>query len=944
MERLSYLSGINAEYIEEIYQRFSKDPNSVDSSWAYFFDGMDLGVSVSNGHSSNGNGKATNGAGATTNGVASSIDVSAEAKVTDLIHAYRHKGHLVANVNPLDPAPETHPLLDLNNVGLSPADLDRKFTAAKLIGFSNAASLREIITRLRLIYCSSIGLQFNHMSDPLERDWIMNHFEGDLARRNYVSEEKKWIHKHLVAAESFERFLHTRYVAQKRFSLEGGDSLIPALATLIESCGELGASNIVMGMAHRGRLNVLCNTFGKKPEYILTEFEQDYKFDDTMGEGDVKYHMGFSADINTRSGKNVHLSLANNPSHLAFVHPVVEGIARAKQRNLKDSNRSQVVPVVIHGDAAFAGQGVVYETLNLSRLKGYETGGTVHFIINNQVGFTTNVADARSTTYATDVARMLETPIFHVNGDDVEALCYVTRLAMEYRQKFKKDVFIDQICYRKYGHNESDEPSFTQPGMYEWIKTHPSPREIYSKRLESEKVLIAGEAQSEVDLHMNELTEAQKRTRAEKPRPFVSAYESLWKKFKPSKDVDMMKAVDTKVSAAHLREISSKINVFPATFSLHPKLHRLFEGRLAASVAGVGIDWGNGELLAYATLLTEGHKVRLSGQDVERGTFTHRHGVVFDAKKGDSYVALNNIQPEQGEFIIQNSSLSETGILGFEYGWSLGDPNSLVIWEAQFGDFANGAQVIIDQFISSGESKWQRASGIVMLLPHGYEGQGPEHSSARLERFLQMCGKSNMTICNLSTPAQLFHALRRQLKRDFRKPLVVMTPKSLLRHPKVVSSIEDFSNKVFEEVLDDARNVKKSDVERVIVCSGKIYYDLLAAFDEKQIKNVALLRLEQFYPWPEEKLLQFLKSYPKNAELVWVQEEPRNMGAWQFVQSHFTGGNQVLREKLDGREIHYLGRGTGAAPAVGSVKKHQVEQQELVEKAMNVRVNLKMQS
>jgi 2-oxoglutarate dehydrogenase E1 component len=947
MERFSYLNGANPEYIEEIYQRYLSDPNSVDSSWQYFFDGLELGLDSAGQVQKNGfpgldrrkNGQAS-AAPPTAHTTAVPMDVSAEAKVTDLIHAYRQKGHLIANVNPLQAPAETHPHLDLSHVGLSAADLDRKFTAAKIIGFQQPATLREIIARLRVTYCSAIGLQFSHIHEPTERDWVIAHFEGDLPKRNFAAPEKLQILRHLVSAETFERFLHTRYVAQKRFSLEGGDALIPALHTFIEYGAELGINNIVMGMAHRGRLNVLTNIFGKKPEYIFTEFEQEYQFDDDMGEGDVKYHMGYSSDVETRSGKSVHLSLANNPSHLAFIHPVVEGIARAKQRLHKDQDRSKVVPLVMHGDAAFAGQGVTYETLNMSQLKGYETGGTVHIIINNQVGFTTNSSDARSTTYATDLARMLETPIFHVNGDDPEAVCYVTRLAVEYRQKFHKDVFIDLICYRKYGHNESDEPSFTQPVMYEIIKKHQSPREIYQGRLITENVTSLEQAQKSIDDLVEQLTQAQKKTREEKPRPFVSAYQSTWKNIRPSKDSDIFIPVDTKVAGKKLQEISEKINNFPGDFSLHSKLQRLFESRRTQMSSGTGIDWGNAELLAYATLLAEGNNVRLSGQDVERGTFTHRHGVVFDSKNGTPYRPLNHIEAGQGEFIIQNSLLSEAGVLGFDYGWSLGDPNALVIWEAQFGDFANGAQVIIDQFISSGESKWQRASGIVLLLPHGYEGQGPEHSSARLERFLQLCGKSNMTVCNLTTPAQLFHAMRRQIKRDFRKPLVIMSPKSLLRHPRVVSNLNDFSDQVFQEVLEDSRfddPIARKNVKRVLLCSGKIYYDLMAFVDEKKIDNVAVVRLEQLYPWPEERVLSILQSYPKDADLVWVQEEPRNMGAWQFVHCFFSGGYRYMRDKLAGREIRYVGRGTGAAPAVGSYKKHNKEQNEIVSQALDLK-------
>jgi 2-oxoglutarate dehydrogenase E1 component len=921
MSKFTYLNSSNPEYIEDIYARFLENPEQVDSSWRYFFEGLELGYDPTLQASVN-----------------DSIDLSAEAKVADLINAHRERGHLLAHINPLDPKPKEHPLLTLQHFGLSEADLDKEFTAGKFLNLGTC-TLRKILDRLHQIYCSSIGVEYTHIKDPEMRGWLVDKMENSGNTEVFSPEQKKHILKRLAESESFERFLHTRYVAQKRFSIEGAEALVPALDRLFEVAGETGASEIVMGMAHRGRLNVLKNVFGKKAEHILTEFEQEYKFDDTpMGEGDVKYHMGFSSDIVTAKGHKLHLSLANNPSHLAFVHPVVEGVARSKQRRRNDFERSSTIPIVIHGDAAFAGQGVVYETLNLSQVDAFCTGGTVNIVINNQIGFTTKPKDARSTTYATDVARMLEVPIFHVNGDDPEALLYVARLSMEYRQKFKKDVIIDIVCYRKYGHNESDEPAFTQPEMYRLIKDHASPHQVYAQRLIDEGITNAEEVSSTVDVCIEELVQAQKRTREEKPRPFVSSYASpLWKTYRRPSDEDLFRVIDTSFSEKRLKKIATELKHFPDGFKVNPKILRLLEAREKAVQDGEGLDWGNAEHLAYASLLDEGYSMRLTGQDVERGTFSHRNAVLFDSENGNEYSPLSALVKNEGQFVlIKNSTLSETGVLGFEYGWSLGDPNALIIWEAQFGDFANGAQVIIDQFIASGESKWQRASGLVMYLPHGYEGQGPEHSSARLERFLQLCGRANMIVGNLSTPAQLFHCLRRQLKRDFRKPLVLMTPKSLLRHPMVTSSVKDLCEDRFHEVLDDARfaNEKAASARKVILCSGKIYYDLLAAQIEKEQNDVAIIRIEQLYPWPEKEVLEILARYTGVKKFYWVQEEPRNMGAWLFVLAFFNGGYRHMSEHLGDKPLCYIGRGTGAAPAVGSVKLHAKEQSEIIQEAL----------
>jgi 2-oxoglutarate dehydrogenase E1 component len=949
MSATSYLGSAHPEFIEETYRKYIEDPESIDPSWRYFFDGLELGAELpidrsTNGdaplsHASTGSLPAHDNAAKSEAATQMGLDINAEAKVADLINGYRERGHLIANLNPLGPAPDGHPLLDLKNFGLMDRHMDRVFSAGNLIGIG-PSPLRDILRRLKKTYCGSIGVEFTHIKDPETREWVRSRIEAFAASETLAPDAKKKILHRLCESETFERFLHTRYVAQKRFSVEGAETVIPILDRIVDTAAELGANDIVMGMAHRGRLNVLRHIFGKKAEFILTEFEQEYQYDsDSMGEGDVKYHMGYSADIETPSGRRMHLSLANNPSHLAFIHPVVEGVARAKQRWQGDKERKKVVPVIIHGDAAFAGQGVVYETLNLSQVKGYCTGGTVHVIINNQVGFTTNPQDARSTTYCTDVARMLEVPIFHVNGDDPEAASYVARLSMEFRQQFGKDVVIDLICYRKYGHNEGDEPAFTQPIMYKQIKAHASTREVYAQKLIDEGLVSAEEAQADVLGVTQELTDAQTRTRAEKPKPYVSAYQSaLWKKYRRPSDDDLFSPVATGFDAPLLRALAETINAFPPSVKVNPKLQRLFEGRLKAVRDGQGLDWGNAETLAYATLLSEGYSIRLSGQDVERGTFSHRNAVVFDGDSGEPYAPLSHIKPQQGEFIINNSTLSETGVLGFEYGWSLGDPNALVIWEAQFGDFANGAQVIIDQFIASGESKWQRASGIVLYLPHGYEGQGPEHSSARLERFLQLCGRANMTVANLSTPAQLFHALRRQLKRDFRKPLVLMTPKSLLRHPQVISSVDELANGSFQEVLDDvafADAAKAASARKVLLCCGKIYWDLNAMIAEKKIQDVALIRIEQLYPWPEQKIVDVLSRYSGVREFSWVQEEPRNMGAWQFVFSFWAGGLREMSERLGKRPMTYYGRGTGAAPAVGSAKLHNKDQMEIILNALS---------
>ncbi|MBC7385106.1 MAG: 2-oxoglutarate dehydrogenase E1 component [Cryobacterium sp.] len=926
MQRYSYLKSVNADYIDEIYSRYLENPDSVEDSWKSFFEGIEFGAE-------NFSGSLPSGVVAGNAQGLSSLSIEqleGEGKVAKLIQAYRESGINIADINPLEPPAESHGFLDLSRFGLTPADLEKSFNAGKLLGMGTA-KLKDIIALLRETYCSTIGVEFIHIHDPEQRDWIQSRMETTRNNAHLDTPTKKLIFKRLAEAETFERFLHTRYVAMKRFSVEGGESVIPLLDCIVEVGAEFGTSVFVMGMSHRGRLNVLTNFFGKKPEYIFTEFEGNYPSDYSQGEGDVKYHKGYSTEFTTRQGKNVRLSLANNPSHLEFVGAVVEGIARAKQDRIGDSERTKVMPIIIHGDAALAGQGVCYEELNLSQLEGYATGGTLHVVINNQIGFTTSVSDARSTRFATDIAMMLESPIFHVNGDDPEAVWHVTRLATEFREKFKKDVFIDLICYRKHGHNEGDEPSFTQPVMYAKIKVHPSTREIYGKKLSETGVQGDADNQAVVDAIMAKLTEAQTKTRAEKPLPYVSVFEGEWKNFKLPTPEDLFKPIKTSVESDTLKDLSQKLNTVPAEFHLHPKLNRFLEARLKAITEGKGIDWGNAESLAYASLVNEGFPVRLSGQDAERGTFTHRHSVFNDTQNGTKLCLFNHLRDGQAPFMVYNSELSETAVLGFEHGYSLTAPNTLVIWEAQFGDFANGAQVIIDQFIASSESKWRRMSGLVLLLPHGYEGQGPEHSSARLERFLQLAGRDNIFIVNLTTPAQIFHALRRQLKWDFRKPLIVMSPKSMLRNAHAVSTLDDLATGFFEEVIDDS-SVDAAKVKRVLLSSGKVYYDLLAKRTELARDDIALVRLEQVHPFPAAKLASILARYP-NAELVWVQEEPRNMGAWPFVHGMWAGGISDFSSLAGNRSIRYVGREAGAAPAVGSTKLHEIQLKAFTEAA-----------
>jgi 2-oxoglutarate dehydrogenase E1 component len=852
-----------------------------------------------------------------------------QEKVAELINAYRIRGHLFANLDPLGLLRPPPAELEPRNFGLSEADLDRTFATGDFAPGETELTLREILARLKRTYCRTIGVEYMHGEDPAIKRWLQERMEAAGNEARLSRDEKLRILARLTDAETLETFLHRKYIGKKRFSLEGAESLIPLLDWLVEEFGRQGGDEIVMGMAHRGRLNVLVNVLGKRLNELFAEFE-DTEVESMMGRGDVKYHLGYSSDRKLPDGRDLHLSLAFNPSHLEIVDPVVEGRVRAKQdRTLnwegapspRDPERRKVLPVLIHGDAAFAGQGIVAEVLNLANLEGYATGGTIHVIVNNQVGFTTNPEDARSTPYSTDIARVLRAPVFHVNGEDPEAVVWAVQLAVDYREQFQQDVLIDLYTYRKYGHNEGDEPAFTQPVMYEVIRQKKPPREVYARRLAEEGVATGDEADALMRARMERLEQELQRTRKEGARRSSSAMAGLWSKYKGGPD-SATPELPTAVAEPKLRELLVKLSQVPQGFTPNDKVAKLLEGRrkLAEGDGNEPFDWGTGEHLAFATLLDEGAPIRFSGQDARRGTFSHRHAVLADARDGKRYTPLAHLREGQGSFDIFDSPLSEAGVMGFDYGWSLDMPEALCCWEAQFGDFVNGAQIVIDQFISSAEDKWNRLSGIVLLLPHGFEGQGPEHSSARLERFLQLCAEDNMQVCYPTTPAQFFHLLRRQVLRPWRKPLVVMTPKSLLRHKAAVSTLQDLASGSFRRIIVEPPAKK---AKRVLLCSGKVYYDLLAAREAKQRQDVALVRFEQLYPLADAALVEAVKPF-KGAELIWVQEEPFNMGAWYHVQARW---QQVIGK------VSAVTRPETASPATGSEKTHKYEQQLLVDQA-----------
>jgi len=917
MKDLSYVFNAHPQYIESLYRAYQKDPASVDPGWRVFFEGFEFGQ--------NGNGHAAE---AKSLPVGEVTNIQKELAVMTIIQGFRSRGHLLSTTNPIRPRKNRMPHLDLADVNLTEADLKVKFEAGAEIGMPNS-TLAQIIQQLRTIYSGDIGFEFTHIENREKRMWLQNKIEkrADINNRSDYGlsiETKKRILEKLSGAVGFEKFLHTKYVGQKRFSLEGGETTIPALDEIIQTGASMGVEEFIFGMAHRGRLNVLANILGKTYEQIFNEFEGNMNPEQSFGDGDVKYHLGFSSQIPGPNGKILHLKLTPNPSHLESVDPVVEGFARAKADLLYGSDYDRIMPILIHGDAAVAGQGIVYETAQMSQLEGYYTGGTLHFVINNQIGFTTDFDDARSSTYCTAAANMIQAPIFHVNGDDPEAVIFATRLATEYRQEFNCDVFIDMVCYRRHGHNEGDDPQFTQPEMYDKISVHPNPREIYSKKL-----LGRGDVEAKLseDLEKTYWDNLQQRLDMVKERKLPYEYqepELAWKQLKKHAAIeDMLNVPTTGIDLKQVNSLLDNLHKLPEGFHPLSKIARINKAKQKLIKEGK-IDWALGELLAYGSLLMEGKNVRMSGQDVKRGTFSHRHAILYDAETYASYNRLAHLATEQGKFMIYNSLLSEFGVLGFEYGYSLASPEHLVLWEAQFGDFFNGAQTIVDQYISAGESKWHRMSGLVMLLPHGYEGQGPEHSSARLERFLQACGDGNMIVCNITTPVNFFHLLRRQLTWNFRKPLIVMSPKSLLRHPACISGIDELGpGTQFQPILTEqlsAAAVKK--IRRVVLCSGKVYYDLKEAIDKNGTEGIAIVRVEQLYPLDQKALESVLKPFSA-IEKVWLQEEPANMGAWNYLQT-----------TLPELNLRLISRKAAASPATGFKKLHDENQARILAEAI----------
>jgi 2-oxoglutarate dehydrogenase E1 component len=904
MDKFSYLGNGDVSAIEHIYDQYLQNPDSVEENWKKFFEGFEFGRKDYDG------------------GGAIPKNVKKEFSVINLINGYRSRGHLFTLTNPVRERRHYKPTLDIENFELGPDDLQTVFHAGTQIGIG-PATLTDIIAHLNQTYCQSIGAEYMYIRTPDVLQWLQEKMESSRNTPHFSVDEKKVILNKLSQAVFFENFLHTKFVGQKRFSLEGGETVIPTLDAFCEKGAELGIEDFVIGMAHRGRLNILANIMNKTYKDLFTEFEGRLS-EDSLFDGDVKYHMGYSSDLVSNTGKKVHISLTANPSHLEAVNPVVEGIVRAKIDNGHNGDNNKACPIIIHGDAALAGQGICYEVIQMSQLDGFKTGGTIHLVINNQVGFTTNYLDGRSSTYCTDVAKVVLAPVFHVNGDDVEACVFVAGLAMEFRQKFHRDVFIDVLCYRKYGHNEGDEPRFTQPLLYKAIATHPNPREIYIKQLIAEGI-VSAESAKELEMSFKQmLQEKLDEARQVEKAKVTSFLEGPWKGIKMAGAEDFEKSPDTSVDEKTFLDLAKKTTTLPADKKFFNKIQNIFRERVGM-IEKDSYDWAMGELMAYATLMNEGHSVRFSGQDVERGTFSHRHAVVKFEDSEEEYIPLNSF-PAKGKFTIYNSLLSEYGVLGFEYGYALTTPGTLTIWEAQFGDFFNGAQIMVDQFITCSEYKWRRMHGLVMLLPHGYEGQGPEHSSARIERFLQQCAENNMQVINATTPANQFHALRRQLKRTFRKPLICFTPKKLLRYPSCVSSLKDFTTGGFQEVIDDpAGNAKTA--KKLAFCSGKIYYDLIEAREKNGSTDVVVVRLEQLYPFPEKQIAAILEKYKNIQEHYWIQEEPENMGAWSFMLRTFLSSPLTANVRLK-----YIGRHAGASPATGFNKSHIQQQQAIVDR------------
>ena len=902
MQDLSFIANAHPNYIESLYEKFVEDPNNVEEEWRKFFSGFEFAMADNK-----------------ESGVQAMILSLKEFSVYELIYAYREKGHLISNTNPIKQRKDRQANLDLLHFGLDEQDMDTEFYAGNEIGLGKA-KLRDILAYLKRVYARTIGFEYDYIINREEKQWFVEMAEkGYLDYELSIDKKKRVLHK-LNDTAVLEKFLGTKYIGQKRFSLEGGESTVPALDSIVNKAGEMGAKEVAIAMAHRGRLNVLANVMNKTYEDIFGEFEGTTEVDESNGDGDVKYHVGYSSNYNTMSGYKIDLHLLANPSHLEAVGPVVQGYCRSKADTLYNSDYRKILPIQIHGDAAVAAQGVVYEVLQMSQLKGYTTGGTVHFVINNQIGFTTDFDDARSSNYCTSVAATVLAPVIHVNGDDVEAVVFASEMAVEYRQKFGKDIFVDMVCYRKHGHNEGDDPSYTQPQMYNVIKNHKGVRELYSQKL-----MEMGQIERELVESINERfwSDLQDKLESVKESPRRYEYQSsekAWLKLRKSRPSDFEESPETAISKEDIVKIIKGLKYIPENFKPNRKIQKMLNARREDMKENDNIDWAAAELMAYGSILLEGKDVRLSGEDVKRGTFSHRHATIYDENTGEEHNRLSLLDKDgnQGKFRIFNSHLSEFGVLGFEYGYSLANPDALAIWEAQFGDFANGAQTIIDQFITSSESKWYRASGMIMLLPHGYEGMGPEHSSARLERFLQQCAEFNVVVANFTTPANLFHAIRRQLAWPFRKPLIVMSPKSLLRHPRCISPISEIYGGKFLELIDDPNTIASSEVFKVLFCSGKIYYDLLLFKEEHDRRDIAIVRLEQLYPLPFNQMDAIIDKY-SNAQYIWVQEEPANMGSWSYMRSCYRTV-----------ELEVVCRKSSASPATGYAKIHKEEQERIV--------------
>ena len=925
MDRFSFLGGVHTTFIDDLYQKYLKSPDSIEPSWKAFFQGYDFALEEY-GDSTDQKGDISDSQKAALRGQLAE-KIRKESQVLQLIDDYRSRGHLFTQTNPVRQRRTYSPTLDFQNHGLTEADLDEKFEAAKEIGSDKADTLRNIIERLQKTYCQSIGIEYMYIRDPEKLSWIKSFLNQNDNQPDFTVEDKKEILQKLNEAASFENFLNKKFVGQKRFSIEGAESLIPALDIGISKAAELGVKEFVVGMAHRGRLNVLSNIFGKTARDIFSEFEGkefEVENEETEFDGDVKYHLGYSTEKTLDDGSLIKLNISPNPSHLEAVDAVVGGITRAKINNDYDADESKVMPILIHGDAAIAAQGILYEVIQMETLPGYKTGGTVHLVINNQVGFTTNYTEGRSSIYCTDIAKVILAPVLHVNGDDAEAVVHSLLFAMHYRQRYKHDIFIDLLCYRKYGHNEGDEPRFTQPKLYKAISKHANPKKIYADKLLAEGV-IESSFIKKLEKDFKDILEIKfdesKKIEKNKITPFM---EDEWSDYRFGTGEDFKNSVDTTFDIEKLKEIAKTITTLPADKKFFNKIERLLKQRWAMVNEANSLDWGMAELLAYGSIISEGYNVRISGEDTERGTFSHRHAVVKVEDSEEKIILLNNIKGREGRFAIYNSLLSEYGVLGFDYGYAMASPDTLVIWEAQFGDFFNGAQIIVDQFISAAEDKWRVQNGLVLLLPHGYEGQGAEHSSARLERWLQQCAQLNMQVCNATTPANYFHLLRRQMKREFRKPLVVMTPKSLLRHSKVVSPLEDLADNNFQEILDDPRVENKDKVKKLVFLSGKLYYELDKIRDEEAHEEIAIIRMEQLYPLIHAKIQGLVDSYKNADKIIWAQEEPANMGAASFMSLNFT-------VKFD----QVISPSASASTAPGSSKAHAAKYEKLIQNIFN---------